>query len=413
MESIKIKELITLEVLGCLNERDRENIRIMKETDDNFPWKQLAHYQNLTAQLPAVLAASDVPSSIAKERILIELNKIFGITEIKSEPEKFAIGTKKQDIVEKELKNVLEKNKIDWGSLAVSDKAKKSSDGFKEVRSKASTFKSDLHHEKKISIDSDESISGITTENEPEFLGDIEVKSSSKLKKYIFAAAVLFIISVSLFVYFIVMRSDSTLPEPDLLAEDIKSDTIQPPIEEFVFNELPGFENTQELSPVQNVENTTKIETEKVVLPKAPPKLPDPIEAPLTEVAEVVSEETPKVVEEHTPASPPKEVIEIAEEPTYFVAVEEMPQPIGGLQAIQSKIVYPEIARRAGIEGKVFVRAFVDENGNVVNAEIVKGIGGGCDEAALNAILSSKFTPGKQRGKTIKVQVTIPVVFKL
>ncbi|HEY6435418.1 MAG TPA: energy transducer TonB, partial [Ignavibacteriaceae bacterium] len=107
------------------------------------------------------------------------------------------------------------------------------------------------------------------------------------------------------------------------------------------------------------------------------------------------------------------EVIEETEEPTFFVAVEEMPQPIGGLQGIQAKISYPEIAKRAGIEGKVFVRAYVDETGAVVNAEVVKGIGGGCDEAALDAILKTKFTPGKQRGKAIKVQVTVPVLFRL
>ena len=117
--------------------------------------------------------------------------------------------------------------------------------------------------------------------------------------------------------------------------------------------------------------------------------------------------------EEEYSVPPPKEEIDESAEPVFFVAVEEMPQPIGGLQEIQKKIQYPEIAKRAGVEGKVFVRAFVDEEGNVVNAEIVKGIGGGCDEAALEAILKTKFTPGKQRGKPIKVQVTVPVLFKL
>ncbi len=151
---------------------------------------------------------------------------------------------------------------------------------------------------------------------------------------------------------------------------------------------------------------------EKGVLPKAPPKLPDPIEAPLITTEEVVNKDESKI-EEEISAPPPKEIIEETEEPIYFVAVEEMPQPIGGLQGIQKLIQYPEIAKRVRVEGKVFVRAFVDENGNVVNAEIVKGIGGGCDEAALEAILKTKFTPGKQRGKPIKVQVTIPVLFKL
>jgi len=412
MESIKSKELITLEVLGCLNERERESFRIIKETDENFPWEELARYQNLAAQLPATLTAPAVPSSAAKEKMLNKLNSSLVISGKKSEPEKFVPGVKKQDSVEKELESVLEKNKINWDSLTVAETIHKDPDGFKEVRSKASTIKKDLLQENKGFFKSEESTSGVFKKSDSEFSGETDLKTSSKLKKYILAASVLFVISVSLFVY-MMLRDDSTSHESTIIAENTLSDTIQQPVEEFVYNELEEFENTQEVTPVKIVETTTKNETEKIVLPKAPPKLPDPIEAPLTEVAEVVEEETPKVVEEQAPTSPPKEVIEVADEPTYFVAVEEMPQPVGGLQEIQSKIVYPEIAKRAGIEGKVFVRAYVDEDGNVTTAELVKGIGGGCDEAALNAILSSKFTPGKQRGKPIKVQVTIPIVFKL
>jgi periplasmic protein TonB len=101
------------------------------------------------------------------------------------------------------------------------------------------------------------------------------------------------------------------------------------------------------------------------------------------------------------------------EAPTYFVAVEEMPEPIGGISAIQQKIEYPEIAKRAGVEGKVYVLAFVDEDGNVTGAKIIKGIGAGCDEAALDAVRKTKFKPGKQRGTPVKVQVSIPIVFKL
>lgn len=97
----------------------------------------------------------------------------------------------------------------------------------------------------------------------------------------------------------------------------------------------------------------------------------------------------------------------------YFVAVEEMPEPIGGMKSIQEKIVYPEIAKRAGIEGKVYVLAFIDENGNVANAKVIRGIGAGCDEAALDAVKQTKFTPGRQRGKPVKVQVSIPIMFKL
>jgi protein TonB len=107
-------------------------------------------------------------------------------------------------------------------------------------------------------------------------------------------------------------------------------------------------------------------------------------------------------------------VVEEKEEaPTYFVAVEEMPEPIGGIQGIQAKIVYSEIAKRAGVEGKVYVLAFVDEKGNVTKTVVQKGLGAGLDEAAENAIKQTKFKPGKQRGVPVKVQVMIPIVFKL
>jgi len=100
-------------------------------------------------------------------------------------------------------------------------------------------------------------------------------------------------------------------------------------------------------------------------------------------------------------------------ESEFFVTVETMPEIIGGVASIQEKIVYPEIAKRAGIEGKVYILAFIDENGNVANARILKGIGAGCDEAALNAVKKTRFVPGKQRGKPVKVQVTVPIAFRL
>ncbi|HEX7356315.1 MAG TPA: energy transducer TonB [Ignavibacteriaceae bacterium] len=103
----------------------------------------------------------------------------------------------------------------------------------------------------------------------------------------------------------------------------------------------------------------------------------------------------------------------IYENNVFFVAVEEMPEPIGGLYAIQSKIKYPDEAKRNGVEGKVFIQAFIDETGNVVEAKVIKDAGYGLDEAALEAVKQTKFTPGKQKGKPVKVQVSIPIVFKL
>lgn len=96
-----------------------------------------------------------------------------------------------------------------------------------------------------------------------------------------------------------------------------------------------------------------------------------------------------------------------------FVVVERMPEPIGGMQAIYERIRYPEIARKAGIEGRVVLQFIVDEEGNVTEPHVIRGIGGGCDESALEAIKGIKFTPGMQRGRPVKVQFQLPIVFRL
>lgn len=170
-----------------------------------------------------------------------------------------------------------------------------------------------------------------------------------------------------------------------------------------------ALEGPQELFTVEDIQQTKQENR-----PPPPPKPPIPIEAPSDDVLEDIEIEDTEIdfeAEIEAPPPPPKE--EIEEEPTYFVAVEEMPAPIGGIKAIQEKIVYPEIAKRAGVEGKVYILAFVNEQGEVTKAQVIKGIGAGCDEAALNAVLKTRFTPGKQRGKPVKVQVSIPIIFKL
>lgn len=97
----------------------------------------------------------------------------------------------------------------------------------------------------------------------------------------------------------------------------------------------------------------------------------------------------------------------------YFVAADEMPSPIGGIKAIQEKIKYPETAKKEGIEGRVYIKAFINENGDVVNAEIIKGTEESLDKAAIEAVSATKFEPGRQKGKAVKVQVTVPILFKL
>lgn len=102
-----------------------------------------------------------------------------------------------------------------------------------------------------------------------------------------------------------------------------------------------------------------------------------------------------------------------AQDPGYLAFAEEMPAPVGGLPAIYSHIQYPEMAKRAGVEGKVYVLAFINEDGGVDDVKVIKGIGAGCDEATIAAVKKTKFTPGKSAGKTAKVKMSLQIQFKL
>lgn len=406
MDKSRSIELIILEVLGCLNENDRKILQVMKETDENFPWKVLAEYQNLSALLPSILKIANIPSSRAKEIMVKKLHSLIFIDESIHQPTTDI--PKKIKSNEEHLEKDLAKNKIDWGSLSFSDSNINEAKDFKEIKPKTHVVKSNsIHSPEFIRFSEEVSLETVVPDN-TKITPERTSKSSPLLRKYILISIILFVISASIFGYLLLKSKPET---SDVLKVNQSTDTTFNVLEELQFNNLPDFEKVAGESNIQKVESSGKLKSEINVLPKAPPKLPDPIEAPLIETKEVLTEEETRA-DEDISAPPPKEVVETTEEPTYFVAVEEMPQPIGGLQGIQQMIEYPEIAKRAGIEGKVFVRAFVDETGAVTSAEIVKGIGGGCDEAAMDAILKTKFTPGKQRGKPIKVQVTIPIVFK-
>ena len=94
-----------------------------------------------------------------------------------------------------------------------------------------------------------------------------------------------------------------------------------------------------------------------------------------------------------------------------FIPYDQAPRPkipLGDL------IIYPELAREAGIEGKIFVRAFINTKGIVTATKIVKGLPNtGLDEAALNAIKKSRWYPARQRDKKVGIWLTIPVDFSL
>ncbi len=96
-----------------------------------------------------------------------------------------------------------------------------------------------------------------------------------------------------------------------------------------------------------------------------------------------------------------------------YVVVEQMPTPIGGMEGLQARVVYPELARRTGIEGTVFVQFVVDEDGSPSDVTIARGIGGGADEAAAEAVRQTRFTPGLHEGEPVRVRFSLPVRFSL
>lgn len=97
----------------------------------------------------------------------------------------------------------------------------------------------------------------------------------------------------------------------------------------------------------------------------------------------------------------------------YLAFAEQMPEPVGGLEGIYKTIKYPELAIKSGVQGKVYVLAFINEDGKVEDVKIVKGIGAGCDEATIEAVKKSKFVPGKSAGKNVKVKMSLQIQFKL
>jgi periplasmic protein TonB len=94
-------------------------------------------------------------------------------------------------------------------------------------------------------------------------------------------------------------------------------------------------------------------------------------------------------------------------------AQDKQPEPIGGIEQILKNIVYPISAKEAGIEGKVLVKATIDENGYVTETSILKSVNEDFDKAAMDAIKKTKFTPGIKDNKPVKAEVVIPIMFKL
>lgn len=116
-----------------------------------------------------------------------------------------------------------------------------------------------------------------------------------------------------------------------------------------------------------------------------------------------------------------EEVVEevVEEEAIPFQLVEEKPKFNGGdanefSKWVNQRLVYPEIAKENGVQGRVMLQFQVNPDGSVSNVKVLRGVDPSLDKEAVRVVSSSpKWTPGKQRDRAVKVTYTFPVIFQL
>jgi protein TonB len=171
-------------------------------------------------------------------------------------------------------------------------------------------------------------------------------------------------------------------------------------------------------------EEIIPITEQKVKPPPAPPPkqvvkinvVDDQIEVEDDIDIDVEADENTEVQEYIAPVKVEEE--ESAEEMQIFMVVESMPEFPGGdadlYKYLAENIKYPQMAKESGIQGRVFVTFVVERDGSVTDVKVLRGIGGGCDEEAIRVVKNMpRWTPGKQRGKAVRVQYNLPVKFTL
>ncbi|NQT26464.1 energy transducer TonB [candidate division KSB1 bacterium] len=161
------------------------------------------------------------------------------------------------------------------------------------------------------------------------------------------------------------------------------------------------------------IEDVPIVKIERKIIPPKPPTIPIASEDPLLP-DDITIDPTVYDVTESLPLPDWNESHGTERWQLPFVPHEVDPSPVGGFGAITKLLTYPELARLAGIEGRVLIAAEIDEASQILQTRIVKSMNfGGMDEAAEKAIRTVKWTPAYQRDQPVKVWIAIPVDFKL
>ncbi len=173
---------------------------------------------------------------------------------------------------------------------------------------------------------------------------------------------------------------------------------------------------------------------EIIPLPKTPPPASTALHAPIPVISDdVINEDQPQpnqnsnanvgvnnnisdsvFVEDYVPGNNAN-----ADTLTHDITdVQEIPSFQGGISAMMnyliSNIHYPYNAKESNIHGTVYISFVIDKEGSITDANVMRGIGGGCDEEALRVVKRMpEWTPGKQNGRAVMVRLILPIQFSL
>lgn len=167
-------------------------------------------------------------------------------------------------------------------------------------------------------------------------------------------------------------------------------------------------------------EEIIEVQMEQEIVPPPPPPPPPP-EPEIIEIVEDEEDVVETEIEAETEADEEIEIIEEEAEPVIeevFTVVEKMPSFPGGEEKLYEylgqNIKYPQMAKEAGVKGKVYVQFVVEKDGSITDVTVARGIGSGCDKEAVRVVKKMpRWSPGEQRGKKVRVKYTLPVVYQL
>ncbi|PGH37890.1 MAG: energy transducer TonB, partial [Candidatus Nephrothrix sp. EaCA] len=146
-------------------------------------------------------------------------------------------------------------------------------------------------------------------------------------------------------------------------------------------------------------------------------KMPEIEELKKVEVSTVTQEGVGSIVIDEPVREVAKDTTDVNRNKVFLI-VENQPEFPGGNTALMkylgNNIRYPSSARRMGIEGKVMIQFVVNQAGEIADVKVLRGLSGDCDNEAMRVIKSMpKWKPGRQGGRPVKVQMVVPVNYRL